>query len=372
MTTMPQEFNGAELRLARIFNSFSLEDVAEKVFKTKQYLSNIESGKTVPTLELAERLAQVLSVDISFFMNNFPSLNEEQFHFRKLVSTSVSLKNSVIARGELVKRLSFYLDGKLKLPDVRIPDYSSDYHRQDIERVAELCRDEWGLGRGPIENVTRLVENNGVVVTSFKSISKDIDALSLVSKRPIIVRSEAKTSVCRQRFDICHEIGHFVLHQGTQTGDRLTEGEANAFSSAFLVPRSMMAKFFPKPKGSRLDWQGIKEFKLTWKVSKAAILYRAMKLELITEAQYKSGFITLKRTGEATGEKDDYLIPPEHPELLKKALSLLAEKKLVFMAEIAKDLKVSPQFLQEVVGFNLDHQPQNSIQRAALRLVINN
>ena len=92
-----------------------------------------------------------------------------------------------------------------------------------------------------------------------------------------------------------------------------------------------MAKLFPKPKGSRLDWQGIREFKLTWKVSKAAILYRAMKLELITAAQYKSGVITLNRTGEATKENEDFLIPKESPELLEKALKILAEKKNLFI-----------------------------------------
>lgn len=371
MTTIPQEFNGAELRLARIFNNYSLEEVAERVSKTRQYLSSLESGKATPTQELAEKLALVLTVDTSFFLSNIPRIHEEQFHFRKMVSTSISLKNSVMARGELVKRLSLYLDSKLKLPDVKIPDFSEDTHHHDIEKVAELCRDYWELGRGPIENVTRLAENIGVVVTSFKSISKEIDALSLVTKRPIIVRSEAKESVCRQRFDICHEIGHFVLHQGIQTGDRLTEGEANSFASAFLIPRSMMAKLFPKPKGSRLDWQGIKEFKLTWKVSKAAILYRAMRLELITAAQYKSGVITLNRTGEANGEKEDYQIPKENPELLRKALQILAEKKSIFIDEIAKELKISGQLLQEVIGF--ESQPPNATPtRTGLKLVVNN
>lgn len=371
MTTIPQEFNGAELRLARIFNNYSLEDVAEKVSKTRQYLSSLESGKATPTQELAEKLAQVLSVEITFFLSNIPRIHEEQFHFRKKVSASVSLKNSVMARGELVKRLSYYLDSKLKLPEVRIPDFSADTHRHDIEKVAELSRDYWELGRGPIENVTRLAENIGVVVTSFKSISKEIDALSLVTKRPIIVRSEAKEDACRQRFDICHEIGHFVLHQGIQTGDRITESEANSFASAFLIPRSMMAKLFPKPKGSRLDWQGIKEFKLTWKVSKAAILYRAMKLELITAAQYKSGVITLNRTGEATGEKDDYLISKENPELLRKALQMLAEKRSIHVDDIAKELQISGKLLREVIGFESCIQEATS-PRVALKLVVNN
>ena len=71
MTTIPQEFNGAELRLARIFNNYSLEDVAEKVSKTRQYLSSLESGKATPTQELAEKLAQVLSVDTSFLLAIF-------------------------------------------------------------------------------------------------------------------------------------------------------------------------------------------------------------------------------------------------------------------------------------------------------------
>ena len=373
MIITPQEFNGAELRLARIFNNYSLEEVAEKVSKTRQYLSSLESGKAIPTPELAEKLAQVLCVDTAFFLSNIPRIHEEQFHFRKRVSASVSLKNSVMARGELVKRLSHYLDSKLKLPQVRIPDFSAGNYHHDIEKVAELSRDYWELGRGPIENVTRLVENIGVVVTSFKSISKEIDALSLVTKRPIIVRSEAKESVCRQRFDICHEVGHFVLHQGIQTGDRITESEANSFASAFLIPRSMMAKLFPKPKGSRLDWQGLKEFKLTWKVSKAAILYRAVKLELITTAQYKSGVITLNRTGEATKENEDFLIPKENPELLEKALIILAEKKSVHIDEVASDLKINAQLLQEVIGFGSESRAQDvALLRPALRLVINN
>jgi Zn-dependent peptidase ImmA (M78 family)/transcriptional regulator with XRE-family HTH domain len=368
---MSQVFNGSELRLARIINNFSLDDVAEKVEKSKQYLSSLEAGKSFPTRELTEKLAQVLSVEPAFFAYGSPMIHEDQFHFRKKVSASVALKNSVIARGELVKRLSIYLEGKLKLPPVRIPEYPAENYRHEIERVAELCRDAWGLGKGPIENITRLAENIGAVVTSFKSMSKEIDALSLAAKRPVIVRSEAKESVCRQRFDISHEIGHLVLHQGVQTGDRVTESEANTFASAFLIPRSMMAKFFPRPKNSRLDWQSLSEFKTTWKVSKAAILYRALKLELISDVQYKSGVITLKRTGEAAGEKDDHLIPPEPPELLGKALSVLADRKSVFIDEIARDLNISARLLQEVIGFNASPKSE-IIQRPSLRLVVNN
>lgn len=77
------------------------------------------------------------------------------------------------------------------------------------------------------------------------------------------------------------------------TGDRATESQANRFASALLLPRTAMAKYFPRPIGGRIDWQGLSQFKLTWKVSKAAIIYRAHQLGLLTDAQYKTAFSVL-------------------------------------------------------------------------------
>lgn len=351
---MDFEFNGAELRLVRIFNGLTLEEVAERVGKTRQYLHRLETGQATPTNDLLQQLASVLRVEPGFLTNGHTlMIGEDQFHFRKLSATRAMVKLMAMARGELMGRLVAYLDLELRLPDLRIPEVNNVYTAEDVERAAELCRREWELGLGPIAHMSRLAENLGVVVTSFQSVSKEIDALSVAIRRPIIVRNEAKESVCRQRFDIGHELGHFVLHTGMVTGDRVTEGQANRFASALLIPRTMMAKLFPKPRGVRLDWVGLREFKLTWKVSKAAILYRARQLELISDSQYKTGIITLRRTGEAAGEREDHLISPEAPELLSRSLVVLAEKKKIYAEEIASALRVMPDLLQEVVGYNI-------------------
>lgn len=350
---METQFNGAELRLARVFNGLALEEVAGQVNKTRQYLHKLETGQDAPTATLLLQLARVLKVTPDFLTQQpTQMLGEDQFHFRKLFTTKAMLKQVVLARGQLLARLVDYLDQVLKLPAVNLPQMPDVQTPADIEQAAELCRREWGIGLGPIGNMNRLAENVGVIVTSFRSISTEIDALSLALKRPVIVRNEAKQSVARQRFDVAHELGHFVLHAGMVTGDRLTETQANRFASALLLPRSMMARHFPKPRGTRLDWQGLREFKLTWKVSKAAILYRARQLDLIEEAQYKSGVITLKRTGEASGEKEDHLLPPEVPELLARALAVLAERKNVYADDIARTLHVMPELLCDVLGFD--------------------
>lgn len=352
---MIPEFNGAELRLARIFNGMSLDEVAERVFKSRQYIHQLETGIAAPTEQLRSELATVLSVQKDFLISGHKAaICEDQFHFRKLFTTRAMVKQIAMARGELVARLVYFLEHELKLPEIHIPEISisNGSSNDDVERAAELCRREWNLGLGPIAHMSRLAENVGAIVTSFPSISKEVDALSVAVHRPIIVRNEAKESTCRQRFDIGHELGHFVMHAGLTTGDRVTESQANRFASALLIPRTMMAKLFPRPRGNRLDWLGIQSFKLTWKASKAAILYRARQLELISDDQYKTGVIALRATGQAMREKEDDLIPSESPELLEQSLKVLAEHKNMFADSVAAALKISPMLLDNLIGFS--------------------
>lgn len=353
------EFVGSELRLARVFNACSLEEVSEKIGKTRQYLHKCETGQAVPSPELILDLADSLNVLPDFFFNQTrPQTIEEQFHFRKLFTTRAGVKQVAMARGEMVARLVRALEGHLKFPDVAIPDFGSARSVPEIEEAADNCRRVWGLGMGPIDDMNRLAEHIGIVVTSFKSISKEIDALSVATSRPIIVRNEAKESPCRQRFDIGHELGHLALHSGVQTGDRETESQANRFASALLVPRSMMLKLFPKPRGSRLDWKALSEFKLNWKVSKAALLYRARQMSMITDEQYKSGVITLNRTGEAQREREDHLIRKEQPEMVQTSFDVLLQRKGINVGTLARELRVETDFLEDMVGIELAPKPK--------------
>lgn len=371
---MEQQFNGANLRLARVFNGLSLDDLAGLVKKSRQFLHKLETNNAVePTAELATDLALHLRVaKVFFYLPATAVLPEESVHFRKLFTTRSAIKQAAMAKAEMFLHLVDYLDEQLKLPTVSIPVVANVDSADDIEQAAELCRRHWELGLGPIDNMVRVAERAGAVVTTFNSVSAEVDALSYALKRPVIVRNDAKPSACRQRFDIAHELGHFVLHQGLQTGNRTTESQANRFASAFLLPRSMMAAHWPKPKGSRLDWLGMKNFKLTWKVSKAAMLYRARQLDLIDDAQYKSGVITLRRTGEAITEREDNQIPIERPNMVVQALEILCSKTRRTPEGLAEELGWSVALLEEVVGRRLiqastDNLPGEVVSLSAYR-----
>ena len=100
-------------------------------------------------------------------------------------------------------------------------------------------------------------------------------------------------------------------------------------------------------------------------------MYRARTLGLLTDEQYRSAAISLKRTGQAIQETEDDSIPLEEPSLLRRSFELLAKRRGLYGTEIAHDLKVSVDILQDLVGFALPQREtaKAPLSRPSLRLV---
>jgi len=345
------QFEGSQLRLARHYWGKTLNDIAEEVGKTRQYISQIENGKAGKNIsdDTVELLAKCLKVTPGFFyMQTPPGPSEDQAHFRRLSSTKVNTRLKVLARGTIFRQLANYIDKHVTLPDVDFPDHSGSATFEEIERASERTRSYWGLGLGPIDNMVRVVEHAGALVTFFRDASTEVDALSIPSSRPIIVRNDAKESPFRQRFDIAHEMAHLILHEGIVTGDRTTETEANRFASAFLLPRSTFSKVF-RSRGRRLDWQCIIDIKMQFGTSKAAVLYRAKALGLISENTYKGGVIYLKNSGQSKQEDEDSFTEREQAELLINSLKVINEHFGVSFYDLAYEIGVQPELLGNVM-----------------------
>lgn len=344
---MSQDFDGTHLRLARSAHNLSLSDVGEAVGKSKQFIQRLESGRDLPTDDLAEKLADLLKVEVSFFASA-PGhlLAEDAYHFRKLIGTKVSDKQSAIAKGELFRRVVSFVDTKLRLPKYDFPEFDIG-SPGNAERAAEQCRSHWGLGLGPIGNMVRVVENAGAVVTAFEGSGREIDALSISSPRPIVVMNSDEVSACRARFGHAHEIGHFVGHEGRQTGDKGSEAEANRFAGAFLMPRSSFSKEFPQLRGgTQINWRALAELKFRWQVSKAGMLYRARQLGLISEDIYRRAIIGhLFAKGERNSEDEDKSIAHEQPELLLNALRTMQERLGISVEDIAHAVHMKKEML---------------------------
>ena len=347
----PPGFHGERLRLARLFRGMTLEELGARVAATRQYMHQIETaaGK-VPTAEMVDALAVVLGVLPTFFNQPLPGgIAPEHCHFRKQATTPQTVVQQVLARGTLLDMVVDAIAQEVELPRVNFPQIPAAAFRE-VEVAAEAARLHWGLGLcGPVQSVTRVVEGAGAIVTHFPGLSERLDALSMHRPRPLIVRSTAKSSLVRLRFDLAHECGHLVMHQGVETGDSETEAQANRFASAFLLPARAFAAEFPR-RGRYLDWTALYALKRRWGVSVRAIVRRAYDLEIIDAAQYRTANVHLVRAGQARGEPGDNDWPwPEEPELLSLALAALEQESQGAILGLARSLGFARAF-ENLIG----------------------
>jgi Zn-dependent peptidase ImmA (M78 family)/transcriptional regulator with XRE-family HTH domain len=344
------EFIGTNLRLIRLFHDLSLTELGEQVGVSKQFLSRVETGAESVSAQLENSLAEKLNVLPEFFYYFDPNpIADEQCHFRRQLTTKVGLRQVARARGEMLKRLVGVLDEHVDLPHYQVGEADPE-SPETIERATEKFRSLFDLGMGPLSNVTRVAENAGAVVMKVHGLAPEIDAVSFATKRPLVALNGSGRSACRERFGVAHELGHFSLHIGVLTGDRLTETQANRFASAFLMPRSTFANECRLAiRGTRLNWSGLSELKVRWGVSKAAIIYRGRQLDVFSDDQARAGYVGLNRHGEAMQESEDHLVPNEEPEVIVESLKVMKEHFGVPQSAVAREMRVQPGLLQALL-----------------------
>ncbi|MBY6013911.1 XRE family transcriptional regulator [Qipengyuania gaetbuli] len=352
------EIAGEQLRLARLAHGYSLEALGERVGASRQYLHLLETDARTPARDLRLALCDVLGVTEDFLTNPLRStVRPEQCHFRGHITRPASVTSQVLARGTMLDRLVAELEKYVDLPEVSFPDIPTS-DNESIEKAAESARRHWGLGLdGPIVSMMRVVENAGAVVTYFGDLSERVDAFSMDRRRPILVRSSLKESLCRQRFDFAHEVGHLIMHRGVQTGDRETENQAHRFAGAFLFPRAAFLREFPR--GRYIDWIALARLKLRWKVSMRAMVRRAYDLRILSAAQYRTANIHFAKTGQTKKEKydDDPRLPVEQPELLPMALQSVNEIVYGGVISVGHEIGFAPNTVELISGLEMPNPP---------------
>lgn len=355
-------FYPERLRLARQLAGLSLETLGEGIEASRQYLHQLETGAKEPTQAMTAALAGRLEVAPSFFSS--PLINQVQTdhcHFRKLKTVPQTLLSQASARASGVSLIVEALEDRVGLPRVNFPDFHNAVNsHSEIETAAEKAREYWGLGLdGPIHNMVRVLENAGAVVVRFDDLSERIDALSVTRRRPIVVRSTAKGDGPRPRFDLAHETGHLIMHEGVITGDAETEGQAHRFAGAFLVPGRAFLREFPRCAGSRINWTGLLEMKLRWGVSMRALIRRAYDLRILDAVQYRIGNIHLSKTGQTKIEEGDDRVSGEPPELLATALRYLEEADTTALPRLMRNLGLRPSLFMRLTDYSPKELPQN-------------
>lgn len=293
---------------------------------TSASVSQFENGHARPAQSTLRRFSVALRVPVSFFAAPARPPAQEQAvgFFRSLRSTLPRDRQQALAYVHLAREFALELEKHVMLPELNLPRMSlgevGSLRPEAIEDVAVQVRERWGVPVGPVEDMVRLLERNGVVVVRFRVSMEKVDAFCVdFPDRPVVALGADKGLRDRSRFDAAHELGHLILHGNDgKAGSKEAENEANVFGAAFLMPADDIKSELP----SRLDWPKLLQLKARWHVSLAALLVRAKTLGVMSDHVYGQGWKALSARGWRKVEPGA-LGNPEVPVLLRRALELM-------------------------------------------------
>lgn len=111
--------------------------------------------------------------------------------------------------------------------------------------------------------------------------------VSIKLSRPIVVTPpDHVDDVFTHLFNLAHELGHFVLHQGEGHGDIEIEREAQGFAGELLMPEKPMRTLL----GACVEWDRLANLSQVWAVEIKALIYRSRQLGLRSEASARPAY----------------------------------------------------------------------------------
>ncbi|MCQ4638567.1 XRE family transcriptional regulator [Anaerovorax odorimutans] len=378
---MNNEFNGERLKKARIYRGITVAELANRIDCQRQTVSMYENGKSKPMDDsIIENISKELKFPPKFFLERTNDITIGTTYFRALLTTNKRYRAEQVQKMEFVAEIYNFLKDYIVFPPLNLPDFG---HCTPEEAAVKL-REDWGLGDKPIENIIHVVEEHGILVTSFSTSTDDIDAFSQMitvngETVYLIGYSNNKTSAARIHFDIAHELGHICLHEWSEDVEMLErdefkerEKEANQFASALLLPEN---SFKADLSGKKLRIPYYTELKRKWKVSIQAMNRRAYNLGVITSDEYQIMIRTLQRRGLRKEEPLDDVILTAEPSLLKTSILMLLNEEVFtpkeFMDELSfsYNLSLSPEEIEYLLDLPEDTlTPSKILQFPTLRL----
>lgn len=367
-------FNMGRFDLARQRRGLTKRDLAHRLDVTDRTVSNWYNNQEIDE-RILEKAAEILDFPLSFFYgSDVEKIHAESVSFRALTKMTAKKRDMAISQTILAEMISDWIDQNFELPLPNVPDlhelrsdFSNAITNESIdeatdnevnyyleysypEACADTVRKAWGLGEQPIPNLIALLESKGIRVFSLTDEAQDVDACCRwTSGRPFIFLNTSRTAE-RCRFDLAHELGHLVMHKhGIIEGIHI-EQEANAFASAFLMPRrSLLADPLKIP-----SLRSILSKKEIWQVSAAALTYRYNKLGIITDWNATSIYKQLAQRGR---NNEPNPIAHESSLLLDKVFKVLAQENFD-LSKLTNDVCLT---LEEIsnLTFNLVSKYQN-------------
>lgn len=315
---MELTINYRQLQLARESRGYTQTKLTSEVENLSQSnLSKMEKGLLPIPKDTLLRIATTLDYPIDFFYKRSQLTPIGTFYYRKRVSLPKSTLMLIEAKRDIVRLAIDELSKSVEVKECTLPllEVTPDRTASDIARIV---RNSLKLPKGPIKDLIRVIEDAGIIVYEMDFETDKLMGFSIYtdSGQPIIFLNRSMPND-RKRFTLGHELGHLAMHISFDLDieDKIIEQQADEFSSEFSMP---LLECYKDLVNLRLNNLGT--LKAYWKLSKSAIIRRALTARTITPERYQYFMIELSRMGERKQERGS--VELDSPMLLKQMVDI--------------------------------------------------
>ncbi len=334
------EFNPSRLTLARKRRGITMTRLAKVVGVDLRSVSAYEKGEFEPGDDKLKQLAKALNFPLSFFLgDDLEELSPDIASFRSMSKMTARQRDMALGAGAIALMLNKWVEQRFELPASDLPDLSRE---KGPEAFAEAMRRYWGLGELSVKNIVHLLESKGIRVFSLAVDAAEVDAFSMWHEDVPYVFLNTNKSAEHSRFDAAHELGHLVMHRHGGPHGLDAEREANAFASAFLMPRSSVLANAPQL--ATVDH--LIKLKKYWGVSVAALTYRLHVVGLVSDWHYRNLYVEIAKRGYRKSEPDGS--QREISQILGKVFAALRNDG-ISKNDIAAELRIPAEEIEELV-----------------------
>lgn len=269
---------GKSIRYYREQKDVSQQWLANAIGVSKMTVSNFESDKRYPNVEMVKKICEALGITLGKLMSYKEDIEiaKTVFHNNKLTKAE---KNAILAQVRL--NLQMYHDACMcanaEVDESRLPKEKVAMGT-DLEEIAAYMREALHLPTGgPVGNLVQTLENNGVFITIIKrsEIAKSFSSLAAMTTNgvPIVAVSSALDR-CGQREELAHALAYLMFSD-------VNERVINNAVRYFLLPSVDITRELGR-KRKNLCAKEIRIIAEKYGVSEQCVVHRAKKEGIIS------------------------------------------------------------------------------------------
>lgn len=265
---------GKSIRYYREQKDVSQQWLADAIGVSKMTVSNFESDKRYPNVEMTKKICEALGITIGKLMSYKEDIEIAEAVFHNSNKLTKAEKSTILAQVRL--NVQTYHDACMcanaevdesRLPKEKVPMGT------DLEKIAVYMREALHLPMsGPVGNLIQTLESNGVFVTIIKqsAIIRSFSSLAAMTTNVVpVVAVSGGLDRCGRREEMAHALAYLLFSD-------VNERILNNAVEYFLLPSEDIIRELGRKRKS-LCAKEIRIIAEKYGVSEQCVVHRAKK-----------------------------------------------------------------------------------------------